>query len=115
MSGNGKRDIGKPVRWLPSAWARIRQAAEVLTERNHVKTNPADVIRTGTLRYVEEVLASPMDMRHGTRVVNHRPMEHPSEAALAAAHGDLGIDPQDVFNDQPDPLDDRPFLPEDDT
>jgi hypothetical protein len=49
-------DIVHPVRWMPSAWERIAEAAEVLTAREHRKTNPVDVIREGTLRFVDEIL-----------------------------------------------------------
>lgn len=49
--------IIRPVRWMPSAWLRLVEAAEVLTTRNHVKTYPVDVIRDGTMRYVDEILS----------------------------------------------------------
>jgi hypothetical protein len=50
-------EIVHPVRWLGSAWERIEDAAQALTEREHIKHNPVDVIREGTLRYVDELLA----------------------------------------------------------
>jgi hypothetical protein len=52
-----EEDVNHPVRWLPTAWGRIAEAAEWLQSRDHIKTNPADVIRTGTMQYVDEVLA----------------------------------------------------------
>ena len=52
-----EEDVNHPVRWLGSAWLRIGEAAEWLTARDHIKTNPVDVIRTGTMQYVDEVLA----------------------------------------------------------
>jgi hypothetical protein len=49
--------VNHPVRWMGTAWERIAQAADILTAREHRKIIPADVIRIGTLRYVEEVLS----------------------------------------------------------
>jgi hypothetical protein len=63
MSDPSKQDVEdvviRPVRWMPSAWDRLQEAAEVLTARNHVKTYPVDVIRDGTMRYVDEILSQP--------------------------------------------------------
>jgi hypothetical protein len=47
----------RPVRWMPSAWDRLVEAADVLTARNHVKTYPVDVVRDGAMRYVDEILS----------------------------------------------------------
>jgi hypothetical protein len=46
-----------PVRWDGEDFARIEQAAARLNERDHTDHTPTDVIRMGTRRFVEEILA----------------------------------------------------------
>lgn len=44
------------VGWKAEAWTRILKAAEALAEREHLRVTPTDIIRKGTLQYVDEIL-----------------------------------------------------------
>ena len=56
--------------------------------------------------------AFPHEVAEARKAISRAEAEHDSEAPFAAAYGDLGIDPEDVFNDQPDPRDAEAFLPD---
>lgn len=45
-----------PVTWEPEDWQRINEAMQVWGEREHVEFTPADVIRSGTRRFCDELL-----------------------------------------------------------
>lgn len=50
-----------PVTWEAGEgedWPRILEAARVWGEREHVDFTPADIIRSGTRRFVDELLGS---------------------------------------------------------
>ena len=57
-------DLGKqtdkpkqhPVMWDADDWRRIEEAADVLGAREHIDLNPTDIIRSGTRRFVDEIL-----------------------------------------------------------
>lgn len=44
------------VVWDPEDWQRIEEAARVKSEQEHMDLLAVDIIRSGTRRYVEEVL-----------------------------------------------------------
>ena len=45
------------IRWVREDWERVLQAVDVLNERGHLDLTPTDVIRAGTRRYLDELLA----------------------------------------------------------
>lgn len=47
------------VRWDAADWRRIEEAAETLNAREHMDLNPTDIIRSGTRRFVDEILSQP--------------------------------------------------------
>jgi hypothetical protein len=48
----------KGVRWTEEDWERINRAASILWQRDHRETDATDIIRMGTRRFVNEILAS---------------------------------------------------------
>lgn len=48
----------KGVRWTEEDWENINRAAAILQERDHRETDASEIIRMGTRRFVEEILAS---------------------------------------------------------
>lgn len=50
--------LARGVRWKPDEWARIQEAVAALAARHQVRATAADVIRSGTLRRVEEILGA---------------------------------------------------------
>ena len=44
------------IRWKLHEWERIQEAVRTLTEREHFRHSPTDVIRSGAMRRVEEIL-----------------------------------------------------------
>jgi len=46
------------VRWTPSEWRRIQEAVAKLAEQQERRASASEVIRTGTLRRVEEILGA---------------------------------------------------------
>lgn len=53
---NGELEKGLTIRWKGPEWERILQAAETLSEREHFRHTPTDVIRSGAMRWVEDIL-----------------------------------------------------------
>ena len=49
------------IRWDPADWDRIEEAAKVLAERQHMDLAAVDIIRSGTRRFVDEILTSKPD------------------------------------------------------
>ena len=45
-----------PVTWEAEDWQRILEAVRIWGEREHVSFTPADVIRSGTSRFVDELI-----------------------------------------------------------
>lgn len=45
-----------PVTWEPEDWQRINEAMQVWGDREHLNLTPADVIRSGTRRFCDEIL-----------------------------------------------------------
>lgn len=46
----------RAVRWLPSELDRLKEAAEVLSAREHMNLSTADIIRRGALREADAIL-----------------------------------------------------------
>lgn len=44
------------VLWDAGDWKRINEAAEALGAREHFDYTPTDIIRSGTRRFVDEIL-----------------------------------------------------------
>ena len=44
------------VRWLGPDWKRLEEAAKRLAEQTHIEITPTDIIRSATLKRVDEVL-----------------------------------------------------------
>jgi len=49
---------GLTIRWDAELFARIEQAAKVLSEREHLDITMTDIIRRATRREVEEILGA---------------------------------------------------------
>ena len=47
------------VRWKAEDWARIEEAARVKGEQEHLQLTATDIIRSGALRFVAEILSPP--------------------------------------------------------
>ena len=45
-----------PITWDGVDWKRITAAAEVLSAREHFDYTPTDIIRSGTRRFLDEIL-----------------------------------------------------------
>ena len=45
-----------PVGWEADEWARLLEAARVMSAQQHLDLGPTDVIRSGTRRFVDELL-----------------------------------------------------------
>jgi hypothetical protein len=70
-------DPGKPeprnhaVRWKAEDWERIEEAARIKGAEEHLDLTPTDIIRSGALRFVAEILApstvvAPVPQRRAT-------------------------------------------------
>lgn len=46
------------IRWDPEDWERIEEAAQLLGERQHLDLAAVDIIRSGTRRFVDEILTT---------------------------------------------------------
>lgn len=44
------------IRWDSADWERIEAAASRLSEQQHLDLAPVDIIRSGTRRFVDEIL-----------------------------------------------------------
>jgi len=55
--GEQAEERGLTIRWKIPDWERIQAAAQALSEREHFPVSPTDIIRSGAMRRVEEILS----------------------------------------------------------
>jgi hypothetical protein len=49
--------LQRSIRFSPSQWEKVEQAAAKLSAREHLNIDPVEVARSGAIRRAEEILA----------------------------------------------------------